>query len=108
MSTRVDVIADIEGDLTWVQTYLNQESGRADATVVAASGDLADAVRGAGVDAGTYLFAAGEASRLISLRHYLRQERALPREQFALSGYWKRGTVAFDHHAPIDPDDPDD
>ena len=42
------------------------------------------------------------------LRRYLRRELALPAAQVALSGYWKRGTVAFDHHAPIDPEDPED
>jgi NADPH-dependent ferric siderophore reductase len=106
-STAIDVIADVEGDLSWVEIYLRQESGRADVSVVTGGDDLASAVRTAGVDAGTYLFAAGEASRLISLRRYLRHELALPREQFALSGYWKRGTDGFDHHAPIDPSDPD-
>ena len=31
-----------------------------------------------------------------------------PPRQAQLSGYWRRGTVAFDHHAPIDPFDPDE
>lgn len=106
-ATQVDIVADIAGDISWVSTYLAQETGR-EAAVVAAGGDLVAAVRNAKVDAGTYLFAAGEASRLVPLRRYLRQELALPRAQFTLSGYWKRGQAAFDHHAPIDPADPDD
>ncbi len=106
-STRVDVIADVPGDLEWVSAYLRQEAGR-DAEVLPAGDDLVAAVRAAGIDAGTYLFAAGEASRLVPLRRYLRQELALPREQFTLSGYWKQGQAAFDHHAPIDPSDPED
>jgi NADPH-dependent ferric siderophore reductase len=106
-STRVEVIADVEGDPGWVRTYLAQESGRSDLTVTSAGADLADAVRASGVDASTFVFAGGEASRLIPLRRYLRTELGLPREQFALSGYWKRGAAGFDHHAPIDPSDPD-
>lgn len=106
-STRVEVIADVEGDLAWVEAYLRHESGRADFALSSAGADLADAVREAGVDASTFLFAAGEASRLLPLRRHLRTELALPREQFALSGYWKSGTAGFDHHAPIDPSDPD-
>jgi NADPH-dependent ferric siderophore reductase len=106
-TTTVDVIADVAGDLAWVEKYLRQESGRADVSVARGGDDLADAVRTAGVDASTYVFAAGEASRLVSLRRYLRNEATLPREQFAISGYWKRGTAGFDHHAPIDPSDPD-
>ena len=28
-------------------------------------------------------------------------------EQVSANGYWKRGIVNFDHHAPVDPSDPD-
>ena len=104
-STRVDVIAAVKGDLAWVEAYFR--ASRDDITVTAGGSDLADAVRASGVDAGTFLFAAGEASRLVPLRKLLRYELELPRNQFALSGYWKRGTAGFDHHAPIDPSDPD-
>lgn len=106
-STRVDVLADVAGDLEWVRTYLRQETGR-EAVVTATGDDLVGALREVGVDDGTFVFAAGEASRLVALRRFLRRELALPRDQFGLSGYWKRGTAAFDHHAPIDPDDPED
>jgi NADPH-dependent ferric siderophore reductase len=106
-STAVEVIADIEGDLEWVREYLRAGGGR-DVPITQAGADLAAAVSTAGVDAGTFVFGASEASRLVGLRRYLRRELALPREQFALSGYWKRGIAGFDHHAPIDPDDPED
>lgn len=106
-TTEVDVIADIPGDLEWVRTYLAQEGGRT-ASVTAAGDDLVTAVKSAGIDAGTYVFAAGEAGRLVALRRYLRRELALPSAQVALSGYWKAGLAGFDHHAPIDPDDPED
>lgn len=106
-TTAVDVIADIPGDIAWVETYLRQESGRDDFDLTQARGDLGDALEMVGTDASTFVFAAGEASRLIPLRRHLRHELALPREQYALSGYWKRGMVAFDHHEPIDASDPD-
>lgn len=106
-TTEVDVIADIPGDLEWVRTYLAQEGGRT-ASVTAAGDDLVAAVRDAGIDAGTYVFAAAEAGRLVALRRHLRNDLALPRAQYAISGYWKAGLAGFDHHAPIDPDDPED
>jgi NADPH-dependent ferric siderophore reductase len=55
----------------------------------------------------TFFFLAGEANALVPLRRHLRRERALPAEQVQASGYWRRGTAGLDHHAPIDPDDPD-
>ncbi|QIG38880.1 siderophore-interacting protein [Microbacterium sp. 4R-513] len=106
-TTVVEVIADVPGDIEWVETYLREESGRDDVDVMQASGSLADSLEMVGTDAETFVFGAGEASRLIPLRRHLRYELALPREQYALSGYWRRGVVGFDHHEPIDPSDPD-
>ena len=57
---------------------------------------------------GTFFFLAGEATSLIPLRRYLRRELELPKEQVEVHGYWKRGVVALDHHAPLDPGDPED
>lgn len=107
---RLEVVADVDGPLDWVRLYLAGQGGR-DVPVTAAPRDpdgLASAARGAGIDDATYVFAAGEASRLVPLRRFLRHELGLPREQYAISGYWKRGVSAFDHHAPIDPEDPED
>ncbi|WP_084516310.1 siderophore-interacting protein [Microbacterium luticocti] len=69
--------------------------------------DLVAALETVGVDAATYVFAAGEASALVPLRRHLRHTLRLPREQYAVSGYWRIGVEAWDHHAPIDPIDPD-
>jgi NADPH-dependent ferric siderophore reductase len=69
--------------------------------------DLEAALRSLPIEPGTFLFLAGEATRLVPLRRYLRRELGLGPEQVAASGYWKRGVVALDHHAPVDPDDPD-
>ncbi len=58
-------------------------------------------------DPSTLVFLAGEATALVPLRHYLRRELGLPAAQVDASGYWKRDVVALDHHAPLDPTDPD-
>ncbi len=66
------------------------------------------AVRALGpVDENTYVWMAGEATRLIPVRRYLRRELALPATQVKIVGYWKQGEEGRDHHAPVDPSDPD-
>ncbi|MGK0722339.1 siderophore-interacting protein [Leucobacter sp. W1478] len=56
----------------------------------------------------TFVFLAGEANTLIPLRRYLRRELGLSKAQADVHGYWKQGEVALDHHAPLDPTDPED
>lgn len=69
---------------------------------------LADAARTLPVRGGTgYAWFGGEAGSLVPVRRWLRQESGFTRGNFAVSGYWKLGEVAFDHHAPIDPEDPE-
>ncbi len=58
-------------------------------------------------DPSTLVVLAGEASTLVPLRRYLRRELGLPAAQVDASGYWKRDVAALDHHAPLDPTDPD-
>ncbi|HEY4226022.1 MAG TPA: siderophore-interacting protein [Pseudolysinimonas sp.] len=71
-------------------------------------GALEESLRSLGpIDASTYVFLAGEAELLIPLRRYLRHELGLPAEQVSASGYWRRGITNLDHHAPLDPSDPD-
>ncbi len=60
------------------------------------------------IDENTYVWVAGEATTLIPIRRYLRRELDLPQAQVKIDGYWKRGEAGRDHHAPIDPSDPDD
>jgi len=111
-ATAVDLIAITADDGAWVGDYLARTSGRSDVRIhplPAGSGDQAlialfDRV---GADTSTFVFAAGEASALVALRRHLRRTLGLSPEQVAMSGYWKRGTAGFDHHAPIDPADPD-
>ncbi|GAA5201985.1 siderophore-interacting protein [Microbacterium jejuense] len=110
-TTAVELIAVAADEGSWIADYVSSTSGRDDVGVnVLPAGDP-DAVAGAlgavDVDAATFVFAAGEASTLIPVRRHLKVTLALPAEQFAVSGYWKSGTAGFDHHAPIDPSDPD-
>lgn len=79
----------------------------AERAIVHAGVDLEAALRSLPIEPGTFVFLAGEASRLVPLRRYLRRELGLGPEQVAASGYWRRGVVALDHHAPVDPDDPE-
>ncbi|NLA65332.1 MAG: siderophore-interacting protein [Leucobacter sp.] len=69
---------------------------------------VAEALRGIEIGEATFVFAAGEANSLIGLRKYLRRELGLPKDQVNVQGYWKRGVVALDHHASLDPSDPED
>jgi NADPH-dependent ferric siderophore reductase len=55
----------------------------------------------------TLVVLAGEATALVPLRRYLRRDLGLPAAQVDASGYWKRDVAALDHHAPLDPSDPD-
>jgi NADPH-dependent ferric siderophore reductase len=112
-STAVDIVAVTGDDGAWVPGYLADAAGRTDMRVHhvdgPAEGDaLVQALAAVDpVDEGTFVFAAGEASALLPLRRHLRGALGLPHEQTAISGYWRRGVVAFDHHTPVDPADPD-
>ncbi|MFH5822776.1 siderophore-interacting protein [Georgenia sp. AZ-5] len=65
---------------------------------------LADAVRALPPRDGVgYAWFAGEAGSLVPVRRWLRASGY--RNNVKVDGYWKRGVVALDHHAPIDPDD---
>jgi NADPH-dependent ferric siderophore reductase len=111
-TTMVDLVAITADTGDWVAEYVALTSGRADVGIhhlVAGTDDdeLIALVDDVGVDAATFVFAAGEATSLVALRRHLRRGLGLAPEQVALSGYWKQGTTGFDHHAPIDPADPD-
>lgn len=73
------------------------------------TGALERAIRGLGeLDESTFVWVAGEADALVSIRRYLRRELGLPATQVKVDGYWKKGEAGRDHHAPIDPSDPED
>jgi len=72
-------------------------------------GQLDPALRALGsIGESTFIFLAGEAGTLVPLRRYLRRELGLPKSQVSADGYWRRGVKDADHHAPLDPADPDE
>jgi NADPH-dependent ferric siderophore reductase len=74
----------------------------------ARAADLLSVVRGLELEPSTYVWAAGEATSLIPVRRYLRRELGLDKTRAVVDGYWLRGTSNRDHHAPLDPADPDE
>ena len=111
LGTPIDVIAAVHGTGEWVAEYVGDRPG-VHVEVVApdpSSGTVLAALERRGsIGDGTYIWAAGEASALVPVRRHLRRSLGLPAAQAQVSGYWRRGVVAFDHHAPIDPFDPDE
>jgi NADPH-dependent ferric siderophore reductase len=108
--TRITAIVDAADES--VEEYLTDEQ-RQRASVewlyrIDGPGQLEESVRSLGpIEPDAYVWAAGEATSLIPVRRYLRHELGLSSEQLAVEGYWKRGITNLDHHAPIDPTDPD-
>lgn len=97
-STAVEVYTRAD---RWVETYLADNGGRR-ARVHPLVTDLVSAARAAHLGRSTYVFAAGEASELATLRRFILKELGLAGEQCDFSGYWKRGVSEYDHHAPLD------
>ncbi len=66
-----------------------------------------EALRGLGIGERDFVFLAGEAGAMVPMRRHLRRELGLPKQRVDAHGYWKRGVENLDHHAPLDPADPD-
>lgn len=106
----VDVIASVHGDGRWVQDYLDADAAAPGIRVHALPPDPSGASVIAAlppIGEGVFVWAAGEAAGLVPVRRHLRRALGLGPAQAQVSGYWRRGVEAFDHHAPIDPFDPD-
>lgn len=99
----VRVIATVRGDGDWVSAYL----GGAHEVIVTASDPAAVLSALGPVGEGTFVWAAGDAAMLVPIRRHLRRTLGLPAAQVSVDGYWRSGVVAWDHHAPLDPTDPD-
>ncbi|HEY8590820.1 MAG TPA: SIP domain-containing protein, partial [Naasia sp.] len=92
-----------------VLDYPLQRGDRIAVTRIPTDADSAlAAVAGTGIDDLTYVWAAGEATALLPVRRYLRSHLGLGKDQAKVDGYWRRGVAGLDHHAPLDPDNPDD
>lgn len=106
--TNIEVIADVSyADIDWVEEYVRLGTGR-EVLVREPLGGLDQAILDCEITATTYIFAAGDANRLVPLRRAIRNELQLPRDQYSVNGYWRRGEANFDHHQPIDPEDPEE
>jgi NADPH-dependent ferric siderophore reductase len=103
------VHAVLFGDDTRLADHLDQAEVFAATPQLAptADFDLLEVVRSQDVTADTFVWAAGEAGALIPVRRWLKQEVGLPKPNLSLHGYWKAGVAGLDHHAPLDPADPD-
>jgi NADPH-dependent ferric siderophore reductase len=87
--------------------YLDEfEAAAALVQVLDAGHDLLRTVEAQDVDEDTFVWAAGEATALVPVRRHLKA-LGLPKPALSLHGYWKRGEAGLDHHAPLDPSDPD-
>lgn len=109
-STRITAILDAADES--VENYLTAEQRQRTSIEwlyrIDGPGQLEESVRSLGaLGDDAYVWAAGEATTLIPVRRYLRHELGLSSEQLTVEGYWKRGITNLDHHAPIDPTDPD-
>ncbi|MDX2376333.1 siderophore-interacting protein [Microbacterium sp. LRZ72] len=110
-ATRIEILATVNDPGAWVADYLaaqtEQPFGLHLLAPDADGSNAVEALRALDIGEGTFVWAAGEAGTLVPIRRHLRRDLALPRGQALVSGYWRRGTTAFDHHSPVDPDDPD-
>ncbi|MDQ1530393.1 MAG: hypothetical protein QOE37_498 [Microbacteriaceae bacterium] len=106
-STRVHAV--LFGDDEDLVRYLDDVEALTAMPQLAPTGrfDLLEVVRSQDITADTFVWAAGEATALVPVRRWLKTEVGLPKPNLSLHGYWKRGEAGLDHHAPLDPDDPD-
>lgn len=77
----------------------------------AGTSDVLDAaVRGIDIPTDTpgFVWGAGEAGSLKPIRRHIRRELGLDKTWQNFQGYWKIGIAEHDHHAPVDPEDPED
>lgn len=105
--TEMLLIAEDAATTTYLSEVTAQPAAVTWYTGAARYEDAGHALRGLPQQPGTYYFLAGEANALVPLRRYLRRELGLERNVVAVDGYWKRGVIGLDHHAPLDPSDPD-
>jgi NADPH-dependent ferric siderophore reductase len=80
-AARLDLPARLGLTVTWLDLPPGAPSGAA----------LVDAVQAMSVDAGTRLWAAGEAAAMQRLRRHLFDERGMARAHTSIRGYWKHG-----------------
>ncbi|MBT8203149.1 MAG: siderophore-interacting protein [Acidimicrobiia bacterium] len=78
---RLDLPEHPSAQVVWRERGADESPGAA----------LVDAVRAADLGPGTKVWVAGEAGSLFHIRRNLMEERALPRADVTVRGYWKHG-----------------
>ncbi|MCU1571326.1 MAG: siderophore-interacting protein [Naasia sp.] len=106
---RAEILAFVQSDSPDVLDYPLPTGDRVAITRIGTGPEHAlAAVASPGIDSHTYVWAAGEASALVPARRHLRREAGLDKHRAKVDGYWRIGVAGLDHHAPLDPDDPED
>ncbi|WP_210478857.1 siderophore-interacting protein [Naasia sp. SYSU D00948] len=106
---RAEVVAFVQSESSDVLDYPLPRGDGIQVTRIPTGADAAlAAVEEVAIDEHTYVWAAGEATGLIPLRRALRRQRGLAKDRAKVDGYWRRGVAGMDHHAPLDPEDPED
>lgn len=111
LPAEVEICAFVELDHPSDAVYLDPEMVHRAHVIWLETGDgaLERAIRNLGpIAEDTFVWIAGETGTLVPIRRYLRRELGLPSHQVTVDGYWRRGEAGRDHHAPIDPADPED
>ncbi len=93
-------VAEAARRVEWILIEEPDDAARAE--------NLLTVVRGLTLGPSTYVWAAGEATSLIPVRRHLRRELGLDKTRAVVDGYWLRGIPNRDHHAPLDPTDPEE
>ncbi|BDZ47637.1 siderophore-interacting protein [Naasia aerilata] len=102
-----EVFAFVQSDSDDVLDYPLPTGDRVAVTRIGRSAEDALVALG-GPDLDTaYVWAAGEATALIPVRRRLR-ELGLGKDRAKVDGYWREGVAGLDHHAPLDPEHPED
>ncbi|WP_210508799.1 siderophore-interacting protein [Naasia sp. SYSU D00057] len=108
VGVEAQVTAFVQSDHADVLDYPLAYGNRVTVTAIPTGADAAlAALEGPSIDAATYVWAAGEAAALIPVRRALRAG-GLAKDRAKVDGYWRKGVAGLDHHAPLDPENPED
>jgi len=103
-----EVFAFVQSDHPDVLDYPLPTGDRVAVTQIATGGEAALVALGGPDLMSAYVWAAGEATALIPVRRHLRRDLGLGKDRAKVDGYWRKGVAGLDHHAPLDPEDPED
>lgn len=103
-----EVFAFVQSDHDDVLDYPLPGGDRVAVTRIATGSEAALVALGGPDLESAYVWAAGEATALIPVRRHLRRDLGLTKDRAKVDGYWRKGVAGLDHHAPLDPENPED